>query len=320
MAQTRATVGLGAGANRRENVRQAVARVRDQLAERIRDEVMLKPNFLFGHNPLVCTHVDAIRGILDVIMTLPRKPKRILIAEGGNEKYSGEAFQYFGYTALPDEYDIPIKLVDLNQETRWKSARVYMVDGFWRMVRMPRTVLDCPCVISAAVAKTHDGAMVTLALKNLIMGTLRKKDRIKMHGCLSHQQRQHPYEARALNRNLIRVARHMLPHFSVIDGTVGIQGNGPGGTDTVPLGLAAAGADTIAVDAVMAKAMGFEPLEVGTIFYGDALGMGVGDISRIDTVGADLADHILPFKPHQTIALQRQWRIGERWAVASVSG
>lgn len=316
MSDKTAVVGLAAGSNRRENVRAALELVRDSLAEKVRDEVLLSPNFLHASNPVVCTHVDAIRGALDVLLTLPRKPKRILIAEGANESYSGEAFRHFGYQDLIDEYDVPIHLIDLNQETCWRSTRVYMIDGSWRSVKMPKTILDCPCVISMAVAKTHDGAIVTLALKNLIMGTLRKIDRIKVHGFLSHNDRQHPQEARALNRNLIRIARHLYPDFSVIDGTVGIQGNGPGGTDTVPLGLVAAGSDTVAVDAVIARAMGFDPMEVGTIFYGDAVGLGVGDLERIQILGADLQQHILPFRQPDSIDLQRAWRITGAWELA----
>ena len=317
---SKTTVGIGTGSNRRENVRTAVERSAPQLASLMREKVMLKPNFLSGTNPVVCTHPDAVRGVLDVIMTLPDRPRRILIAEGGNETVPGECFRHMGYADIPDEYDLPIELVDLNQETRWRNTRVYMVDGTWTTVRMPRTVLDCPCVISVAVAKTHDGAMVTLALKNLIMGTILKKDRIKVHGYTTHHDRHHPQEARALSRNLIRLARHLYPHYSVVDGTVGIQGNGPGGTDTVPLGLAAAGEDTIAVDAVISKAMGFEPLEVGTVFYGDAIGLGVGDLARIRVAGGRLDEHALSFKGHESIDLQRQWAIEGAWETAAVGG
>lgn len=309
MRQTRATVGLATGTDRRANVRAALEHVRDSLTAVIRDQVMIKPNFLSSSNPLACTHADAVRGVLDVLMTLPRKPERVIIAEGGNEPISGEAFKNFGYTSLPDEYDLPIDLIDLNRETRWQRARVYLAGGQPAFVRMPRTVLDCPCTISLAVAKTHDAAIVTLALKNMIMGTLRQKDRIKMHGYPSHSHRVLPREAQVLNRNLIRVARFLAPDFGVIDGTVGLQGNGPGGTDTRALGVAAASADVFAVDAVIAKAMGFEPLEVGTIFYGDAMGLGVGDLERIDVIGANLYEAIIPFKPHEKIELQRQWRV-----------
>jgi uncharacterized protein (DUF362 family) len=310
------TVGLGTGNNRRKNIQNAIHHVKDQLEACMKEEVMLKPNFLSGSNPLVCTHVDAIRGVLDVIMTLKNKPKRILIAEGGNEAYSGEAFQHFGYTDLPDEYEIPISLIDLNRETRWRNTRVYMIDGSYKTVRMPRTVLDCPCVISVAVAKTHDSGIVTLALKNMIMGTILKKDRIKVHGFISHNDREHPNEARALNRNLIRLARHLYPDFSVVDGTIGIQGNGPGGTDTLLHGVAAASGDTVAVDAVISKSMGFEPLEIGTLYYADRLGMGIGDLNRIQVLGGDINAHIHPFKPHDSIVKQRLWQIEGAWEMA----
>lgn len=318
MASKTTTVGIGTGSDRRKNVRLAVERSSPDLASCLREEVILKPNFLSGTNPVVCTHPDAIRGILDVIMTLPNKPRRILIAEGGNENVSGEAFRHMGYTDIPDEYDLPIELVDLNEETRWRNTRVYMIDGTWTTVRMPRTVLDCPCVISVAVAKTHDAGMVTLALKNLIMGTILKKDRVKVHGYKSHHNRRHPQEARALSRNLIRLARHLYPDYSVVDGTVGIQGNGPGGTDTVPLELAAGGVDTIAVDAVISKAMGFEPLEIGTIFYGDAIGLGVGNMDKIRISGGRLEELVIPFKFPETIDLQRQWAIEGAWETTSV--
>ena len=98
MASKTTTVGIGTGSDRRKNVRLAVERSSPDLASCLREEVILKPNFLSGTNPVVCTHPDAIRGILDVIMTLPNKPRRILIAEGGNENVSGEAFRHMGYT------------------------------------------------------------------------------------------------------------------------------------------------------------------------------------------------------------------------------
>ncbi len=318
VSKSNSIVGIGTGSNRRQNVRMAIENTGTEFAEIIKDEVILKPNFLSGTNPVVCTHPDAIRGILDVIVDLPQKPKRILIAEGGNENVSGEAFKHMGYIDIPFEYDIPIELIDLNKETRWQNTRVYMVDGSWTVVRMPRTILDCPCVISVGVAKTHDGGMVTLALKNLIMGTILKRDRIKVHGFKNHHDRKHPQEAQALNRNLIRLARHIYPHYSVVDGTVGIQGNGPGGTDTIPLELAAAGKDTIAVDAIISKAMGFEPLEVGTIFYGDMIGLGVGRLEKINLIGGDLAKLAIPFKCPESIQLQRKWAIEGSWEKAAV--
>jgi uncharacterized protein (DUF362 family) len=142
----------------------------------------------------------------------------------------------------------------------------------------------------------------------MIMGTLHKDDRIKMHGYPSHAERILPSEAQVLNVNLIRLAQYLKPDIGIIDGTEGLQGNGPGGTDVVELAAAAASADVFAVDSVMAKAMGFEPRELGLLHYADSLGYGVGDLARIEVLGTPIVDVAKAFKPHETTDKQLQWR------------
>lgn len=310
MIVNRTKVGLAKTGARRQNVFKALDLVRDEVMPKLKDkdQVMLKPNFLSSQNQLASTHADAIRGAIDFLLTVPKPPKEILIAEGGNEKFSGEAFQNFGYTALADEYPTPIRLIDLHQEQNWQETLVVLADRSEVSVRMPKTVLDCPCTISVAVAKTHDVDVVTLALKNMIMGTLHKADRIKMHGYYSHADRRLPREAQTLNINLIRLSRYLAPDIGVIDGTVGLQGNGPGGTDAIDLGIAVASADVFAADAVTAKAMGFEPLQIGLFYYANVLGYGVADLEQIEVVGMPPGEVIKFFKPHEKVQLQFQWQ------------
>ena len=203
---------------------------------------------------------------------------------------------------------MPIRLVDINEETDWEETTIYMAGGVETIVRMPKIVLDCPCTISVAIAKTHDVCVVTLAQKNMIMGTLHKDDRIKMHGYPSHDERILPSEAQVLNVNLIRLAQYLKPDIGIIDGTEGLQGNGPGGTDVVELAAAASSADVFAVDSVMAKAMGFEPMELGLLHYADTLGYGVADLARIEVLGTPISQIAQSFKPHETTDKQLQWR------------
>ena len=338
MSMKSARVGLSCGTNRRSNVYQALDLVRAGVEARIREQVLLKPNFLSSKNQLASSHVDALRGAIDFLLSTPAPPAEIIIAEGGNEKHSGEAFDNFGYRSLAGEYGVPIRLVDLNQETEWVEAPVLLagrrkgelrriVERFvpsavhtwldWPgeqfeddIVRMPKTVLDCPCTISVAVAKTHDTCVVTLALKNMIMGTLYKPDRIKMHGFRSHGERRLPEEAQMMSINLIRLARFLAPDIAVIDGTRGLQGNGPGGDNPVDgFNIAAASADVFAADAVMAKAMGFEPLELGFLQYGDELGLGIADLAQIEVIGATIAGVQRQFQPHESTARQLQWHL-----------
>ena len=303
-----ATVGLSKSDDRRKNAYVALDRVRETVVPKLRDRVMLKPNFLSSKRQLASTHVDAIRGTIDFLLSTSNPPAEIVVAEGANEEHSGEAFDNFGYRSLPDEYPVAIRLIDLNQETRWRETSVFLADGRQVPVRMPLTVLECPCTISVAVAKTHDCCVVTLAQKNMIMGTLAKEDRVKVHGFGGHARRELPLEAQRINVNLTRLARQLRPDVAVIDGTEGMQGNGPGGGFELGLGIGVASADVFAADAVMAYAMGFEPLEIGLLHYANEEGLGVSDLERIQVIGPELASVRRVFQPHDAIELQLQWQ------------
>ena len=74
------------------------------------------------------------------------------------------------------------------------------------------------------------------------------------------------------------------------------------------MGVAAASADVFAVDAVMAKAMGFEPMQLGLLHYADTLGYGVANLERIEILGTSIAEVTQAFKPHESTSEQLRWR------------
>jgi uncharacterized protein (DUF362 family) len=307
MTARKTRVALIEGCSRRMNAYNALDAVRDVLVPKLASTVLIKPNFLTSTNQLASTHVDAVRGVIDFLMSVDKPPEEIIIAEGGNEAFSGEAFMVFGYRSLNEEYDVSIRLVDLNQEKAWRKETVHLVGDETATVRMPVSVLDCPCTISLAIAKTHDNCIVTLALKNMIMGSICKEDRIHIHGYRAHKDRHLPDEVRLININMARMARHLMPDIAVIDGVVGLEGNGPMSKESVDFGVTAAGADALAVDAVMSAAMGFDPCDIAHIQYAAGLGLGIADLDQIETVGANIADVLHPFKPHETIETQKEW-------------
>ncbi len=311
MSDTVIKVGLAKTGRRRSNVYEALNNIREEVTPKVREQVLLKPNFLSSTNQLASSHVDAMRGALDFLMSTPQPPKEVIIAEGANESFSGEAFQIFGYDALQVEYDIPIRLLDLHEETEWVETKVFLSGRESETVRMPKTVLDCPCTISVAIAKTHDACVVTLAMKNMIMGTIHKADRIKVHGYLNHGDRILPREAQTININLLRLSRFLRPDIAIIDGTLGLQGNGPGGTNSVQLGIAVASADVFAADAVTSKAMGFEPMDIGLFNYANDLEYGTANLDNIEIIGPNVDSIAIPFKPHETAELQLQWHDDE---------
>ena len=78
--------------------------------------------------------------------------------------------------------------------------------------------------------------------------------------------------------------------FTVMDGT--LCGNGPGPRTMIPVekGLMLASSDSVAIDAVAAMIMGFDPMKIDYIRLAHEDGLGVGRIEEIEVLGEDISD------------------------------
>jgi uncharacterized protein (DUF362 family) len=70
-----------------------------------------------------------------------------------------------------------------------------------------------------------------------------------------------------INLSIGRLAKVVFPHLAIIDGVVGMEGNGPIDGTPISSGVAVAGTDALAVDEVGAQAMGFDPRTRGYRWY-----------------------------------------------------
>jgi uncharacterized protein (DUF362 family) len=77
--------------------------------------------------------------------------------------------------------------------------------------------------------------------------------------------------------------------FSVVDGTVAGNGAGPRTMRPVEKNYMLASADSVAVDAVSAQMMGFDPMSIPCIRMAHEAGLGVGRIEEIEIVGEDIS-------------------------------
>jgi uncharacterized protein (DUF362 family) len=111
----------------------------------------------------------------------------------------------------------------------------------------------------------------------------------------------------AMNRNLVALSRVVGPHLSVVDGFVAMHREGPRHGTPIRLGTVVAGADAVAVDAVAAAVMGFDPLRIGYLRSAQAAGLGVADPRSIAIVGDSLASVARRCVPHSNHAIQRHW-------------
>ena len=95
MATNQTKVGLARTGERRQNVFTALDLVRDDITPKLREQVMLKPNFLSSTNQLASTHVDAICGAMDFLLTVPGATQRDYHRRRRQPSIFGRSFREF---------------------------------------------------------------------------------------------------------------------------------------------------------------------------------------------------------------------------------
>lgn len=148
-----------------------------------------------------------------------------------------------------------------------------------------------------------------------LMGRVRNARNVwraaRTHGdpfdALTPAERNYLASVGAMHRNLIALARRTKPHLAVVDGFVGMHREGPRHGTPIRLGVVVAGTDAVAVDAVAAAVMGFDPRSIGYLAYAHAAGLGEIDLDRITVVGDPVASVRRRFVPHSNHAVQRHW-------------
>lgn len=156
------------GDDRYQNLTAALDAIAADVYLRGVDQILVKPNFVSPDYPLCATHVDATRATLDWLRARTDAP--IVIGEGTALKSTWDAFENYGYLSLPDEYQ-DVRLMDLNADDT-----VALTAYDWRLrpmqLKASRTAAQSRFRISIGPPKTHDTVLVTLSLKNMIMGGL----------------------------------------------------------------------------------------------------------------------------------------------------
>jgi uncharacterized protein (DUF362 family) len=105
--------------------------------------------------------------------------------------------------------------------------------------------------------------------------------------------------------SLVALAALMKPRVSLIDGFTAMEGEGPRFGRRLALGTVVAGTDPVAVDAVAASIMGFEPREIAYLRQAEIMGLGTADLAAITIVGDPVSASRRRFRRHSSDPLLR---------------
>jgi len=289
-------IALTRGGNRSQNIDAALRLIENEIDLEGKRNLFIKVNFVSTRNQLAATHVDSVRPLLKFLRE--RYDGKITIGES-TLGLADAGYEKFGYLDLIKEYGV--ELVDLN-ESEWELIELY--DSALRPMKLhfARQIIDSDYRIVIGPAKTHDTVVVTLSIKNLAMGGLSFT-----HGDKRRMHQGYPVH----NLNLYLLAAACPPHLGIVDGFIGMDGNGPVSGDPVEWGVAVASCDTVAADCLAAQLMGFEVSDIGYLWYCQRKGLGVGDMGDMDILGANPKDCYHRFQPHSTYEEQKHWRDGK---------
>ena len=154
-----------------------------------------------------------------------------------------------------------------------KTEMLAISEIFSREILVPKMFLGAN-ILHLPTAKTHGHTTTTGAIKNAFGGLIPK---------YRHHAHRKIHEVLV---DLLSIQREIHQGiFAAMDGCV--CGNGAGPRTMEPFGgnVILAGNDQVAIDAVSAKIMGFEPRNIEYIKMAHDQGLGVGDINQIDIEG-----------------------------------
>ncbi len=159
-----------------------------------------------------------------------------------------------------------------------KGEILALFDIFKNGIQIPKRLIGSN-IIQLPTVKTHIFTTMTGAMKNAFGGLLHER-RHWTHSVI--------HETLV---DLLTIQKEIHPGiFAVMDGT--FAGDGPGPRCMVPYvkDYILASADLVAIDAVAAHMMGFDPLEIRFIKIAHEKGLGCGDFNDIEIVGEDVSN------------------------------
>jgi len=175
------------------------------------------------------------------------------------------------------------------------KAKMHVLDKVYPDgIRIPKRLIGAN-VIHLPTMKTHVFTEITGAMKNAFGGLLFEK-RHWTHGVI--------HETLV---DLLAIQKEIHPGiFAVMDGT--FAGDGPGPRCMVPQvkNYILASGDMVAIDAVAAKMMGFDPLSIKFIRLAHEQGLGCGDVRDIEIAGEDISGVNFHFHVGNTFASHGQ--------------
>jgi uncharacterized protein (DUF362 family) len=244
-------------------------------------KVLLKPNFVEPDpRGVVNTHPAVVGAACEAFLRLGAESVRV--GDGPGHERDTEAIVE---TIRLREFlgPLPLLFVDLNlDEVRLVSLRTRA--SKLKKLYLPRTVLEADYIVSMPKLKTHHWVGATLSLKNMF-GIV--------PGCCYGWPKNILHWA-GITPAILDLNSTVRPDFAIVDGIMGMEGNGPIQGTAKLSGVLILGDDPVAVDATSARVMGLAPERIDYLAKAGTL-LGHVRPDKIQQLGESVESARTPF-------------------------
>lgn len=259
--------------------------------------ILLKPNLVEIRAGVehINTHPLVTRGAAEAFLSLGAAS----VAVGEGPGHCRDALYVLEGSGLADVlYEDHIPFIDLNNDSLFT---VRNRSGLTRLstLTLPTTLREVDWVVSLAKLKTHHWAGVTLSMKNLF-GV--------MPG-IAYGWPKNVLHREGIERSILDINATLKPHFAIIDGIIGMEGDGPIMGTPRHAGVLVMGRNLPAVDATCSRIMGIDPKKV---HYLQVASKWLGPVNEnaIEQRGESISYVRTDFRLREDIPAQRGIRLG----------
>jgi len=249
--------------------------------------VVLKPNLVEYHRDKV---INTNPRVVSAVIELCKREGagQIIVAEGpGHWRNVEYLVNASGLGDVLKAHNVPF--VDINHDEPVKTPNLGRLTGL-EYLYMARTIASAEVLISLPKLKTHHWAGATLALKNLF-GTLPG---------ICYGWPKNELHWRGIDNSIVDIALTRTPDLAIVDGIIGMEGDGPLNGTAKPFGALIMGHDLVAVDATCCRLMMLDPEKIGYLVLGNMRKLGRLSAAEIPQLGETIAALAQPFEtvPH----------------------
>jgi len=213
-------------------------------------DVVVKPNLVeFEPESFINTNPLLVHAAVEAFRS--RGAASVLIAEGpGHRRNTLDLADAAGYFKIVPKFEDSFVDLNLDDVTRVNLPRQFSRLG---KVYLPNTALRAGLLVSMPKMKTHHWVGATLAMKNLfglVPGAVYGWPKNVLHWA-------------GIIESIADLHSAFPRQFAIVDGIVGMQGNGPIQGKAKCAGVVVAGSDPVAVDATCCRIMRINPYRIG---------------------------------------------------------